>query len=104
MIHFIVFLLVLGFMVEVGRRIFINSARDTGIVRCRGYVFLAFLFSFFIFLLGQFGVHRESEAWGYLSLLLLFGFFVLTIMRSQSSASSKSKIRASLRENLSKNE
>lgn len=97
---FFAFLLIFGLLSKIGQRIFVNSARDTGIVRFRGYIFLCFIFSLFLFFLGLLDVHRNSELWGYLSAFLFFIFLVLMLMRSQTSKSTKDRLRERMRDNM----
>lgn len=100
MIQFLSFVFIIVIVVEVGRRIFVNSARDTGVVRFRGYIFLCFIFSLLLFFLGQLEVHRNSEFWGYLSLFCIFIFLVLMLMRSETSKSAKDRLRERIRNNI----
>lgn len=91
MVHALVVLFVLSILVEVGRRIFVNSAKDTGVVRFRGYIFLCFIFSLLLY------AFTTTRDWGYLCLFFLFIFFVLMLMRYQTSKSTKDRFRESVR-------
>ena len=75
------------FFIEIPRsilgNIFMNSPRDTGIVRMRGFIFLCFMFSFLLSIIGLFGAHNSADFWGYLSLVFLFVFSVSMLIRFQ---------------------
>lgn len=77
------FALIAVIAIIVVRKSFINTSRDTGLIRQRGWFLLISILSALTSYLGAWGWHREGEMWGYISLAFLLVFCVLVAARHQ---------------------